>query len=70
MQCYYLAIKCTEVTYKSVVCVCVCVCIFSFSGGGGGREGGSLLEYLRFLLVTCKVSAGSLKMWFTMCHGF
>lgn len=47
MQCYYLAIKCTEVKYKSVVCV---------------WEGGSLLEYLRFLLlVTCKVSAGSLK---------
>ena len=55
MQCYYLAIKCTEVEYKSVVCV---------------WKGGSLLEYLRFLLVTCKVSAGSLKMWFTMCHGF
>lgn len=34
MQCYYLAIKCTEVKYKSVVCVC----IFSFWGGEGGRE--------------------------------
>ena len=44
------------------------VCVFFLFSGGGGRE--SLLEYLRYLLVTCNVSAGYLKLRFKMCHGF
>ena len=56
MQCYYLAIKCTEVTYKSVVCVCVCVYFFFF--GGGGREGGR--ELIRvFTFPACNLQSVS-----------